>query len=205
MADDRSRARREACALLGVDIDHLAPADGLRVDMVSSLRLVIDAEQAAVLSGNQADLGKLNVAVQSLIALLPGQKLAEPAPAEGGPSDPRQIMLRTYMEMRRRGEIGKAQIEARESDQLRARIAELEAALAVSGGSNVTPAPAAPADNVVPLRTSERSEVPPSPPAAPAAVDLRATRSSGAGGGSGFRTGPSNEGWRNFTRIDWQG
>jgi hypothetical protein len=78
VTDDRSQARREAAALLGVDIDHLSPADGLRVDMVSALRLVIDHEQATILSGGAADLGKLNVAVQSLIALLPGRQLAEP-------------------------------------------------------------------------------------------------------------------------------
>ena len=76
--DDRSQARREAAALLGVDIDHLSAADGLRVDMISALRLVIDAEQATVLDGGSADLGKLNVAVQSLIALLPGRELPAP-------------------------------------------------------------------------------------------------------------------------------
>jgi hypothetical protein len=46
--------------------------------MISALRLVIDAEQATVLSGGSADLGKLNVAVQSLIALLPGRELPAP-------------------------------------------------------------------------------------------------------------------------------
>jgi hypothetical protein len=78
MADDRSQARREAAALLNVDVDHLSPADGLRVDMISALRLVIDAEQASVLSGGSADIGKLNVAVSSLIALLPGRELPKP-------------------------------------------------------------------------------------------------------------------------------
>jgi hypothetical protein len=39
-SDDRTQARREAATLLGVDIDHLSAADGLRVDMVSALRLV---------------------------------------------------------------------------------------------------------------------------------------------------------------------
>jgi hypothetical protein len=76
--DDRSQARREAAALLNVDINDMSPADGLRVDMVSALRLVIDHEQANVLSGGSADLGKLNVAVQSLIALLPGRELPAP-------------------------------------------------------------------------------------------------------------------------------
>ena len=49
----------------------LGLGSSLRVDMVSALRLVIDSEQASILSGGSADLGKLNVAVQSLIALLP--------------------------------------------------------------------------------------------------------------------------------------
>jgi hypothetical protein len=91
MADDRAQARREAATLLGVDIDRMSPADGLRVDMISALRLVIDAEQANVLSGNQADLGKLNVAVQSLIALLPGREL--PAPEQRDDHDDREAMI----------------------------------------------------------------------------------------------------------------
>jgi hypothetical protein len=104
LRDDRSEARSEAAALLGIDINHLSPADGLRVDMVSALRLVIDHEQATILSGGAADLGKLNVAVQSLIALLPGREL--PAPAEQHHQDPRQVMWEIYKTMRERGEIG---------------------------------------------------------------------------------------------------
>jgi hypothetical protein len=100
MANDRSQARREAAILLGVDVEHLSAADGLRVDMISALRLVIDSEQASVLSGGQADLGKLNVAVQSLIALLPNRELPEPASSR---PDPRGIMLETYKRMRQRG------------------------------------------------------------------------------------------------------
>jgi hypothetical protein len=119
MANDRSQARREAATLLGVDIDHMSPADGLRVDMVSALRLVIDHEQASVLSGGSADLGKLNVAVQSLIALLPGREL--PAP-ESQREDPRVKMFEIYMEMRRRGEIGLKALPEGGAD---ARIAEL--------------------------------------------------------------------------------
>jgi hypothetical protein len=148
MADDRSQARREAAILLGVDIEHLSPADSLRVDMISSLRLVIDAEQATVLSGGSADLAKLNIAVQSLIGLLPGKEL--PAPPVNR-EDPRDYMWRTYSEARRRGEIVNAVMEAREIDRLRARVAELEAALEPTA---TPPAPAAPApaDNVVKLR-----------------------------------------------------
>jgi hypothetical protein len=50
--------------------------------MVSALRLVIDSEKAGILSGGSADLGKLNVAVQSLIALLPNRELPESASSD---------------------------------------------------------------------------------------------------------------------------
>src|ERR1700730_12211822 len=121
--DDRSQARREAAELLGVDIDRLSPADGLRVDMVSALRLVIDHEQSCVLSGGSADLGKLNVAVQSLIALLPGREL--PAP-ESQREDPREVMWQLYKTMRERAEIGLKALPPDEGP-LRAKINELGA------------------------------------------------------------------------------
>jgi hypothetical protein len=156
--------------LLGVDIEHLSAADGLRVDMVSALRLVIDSEQAAVLSGNQADLGKLNVAVQSLIALLPGKSLPEPSPVEGGPSDPRTIMWGTYLAMRRRGELANPESTYEgmkaEVERLRGEIAALKAgAPAPDEGNNIDShrcsSSATPGNNVVPLSR------PPSPPPAP--------------------------------------
>jgi hypothetical protein len=128
---DRSEARREAAILLGVDIEHLSAADGLRVDMVSALRLVIDHEQASVLDGGSADLAKLNIAVQSLIALLPGREL----PKQGPRRDPREAMWEIYLEMRRRGEVPQT---------LQERIAELEAEneqlrAALGGSTAITP------------------------------------------------------------------
>jgi hypothetical protein len=160
---DRSEARREAATLLGVDVEHLSPADGLRVDMVSALRLVIDAEQATVLSGGSADLAKLNIAVQSLIALLPNRELPEPAPVDGGPNDPRTIMWENYCDMRRRA-VPAISEHGNLVDSLRASLIglaeEIEQANApASVGDTATPAPPAPS-NVVPLSRT---------PAAPAA------------------------------------
>jgi hypothetical protein len=134
--DDRFEARREAAVLLGVDINNLSAADSLRIDMVSALRLVIDHEQASVLSGGRADLGKLNVAVQSLIALLPGRELAAP---EANRPDPRQEMFRIYMEMRTRGEIDLKPLSADEEkiNRLESENAQLRAAL--GGSSAITP------------------------------------------------------------------
>jgi hypothetical protein len=180
-SDDRAQARREAAALLAVDIEHLSPADNLRVDMVSALRLVIDSEQASILSGGSADLQKLNVAVASLIALLPGSKLDEPASSR---PDPRKAMLETYLGMRRRGALAgegldgaKLRIERLQAE-LAAKDAELAALRAgVPAPSTATPLP----DNVVPLarragdagdsfpRVVPRSDPPKPAPAAPAA------------------------------------
>jgi hypothetical protein len=159
--DDRAEVK-EAATLLGLDVERLSPADALRVDMVSSLRLVIDSEQASILSGNSADLGKLNVAVQSLISLLPGNRLPEPAPVDGGPSDPRRIMWENYKRMRDRGAaFGEGYDGLKlENERLKARVAELEA----GGATAVPPAPLP--DNVVPLARPPAAAAP--APAAPA-------------------------------------
>jgi hypothetical protein len=187
-SDDRAQARREAATLLGVDVERLSPADNLRVDMVSALRLVIDSEQASILSGGSADLGKLNVAVQSLIALLPNSKLPESAPVDGGPTDPRTIMWENYKRMRDRGALHGEGYDGLklENERLKAKIAELEAAGVPApdepGASSGANAPVG-GSNVVPLSRA------PSPPAAPAAdmvVDLRASRANGAGGSAAF-------------------
>jgi hypothetical protein len=158
-SDDRSQARREAAILLGVDIEHLSAADSLRVDMISALRLVIDHEQASVLDGAAADLGKLNVAVQSLIALLPGREL--PASPVNRP-DPRQIMWKTYLGMRERGEVPKEGLLQAKLNEQAAEIERLKSELAerpdVPTLVETVPAPAG--GNVVPL---------PKPPSAPAA------------------------------------
>jgi hypothetical protein len=161
LRDDRSEARSEAAALLGVDINHLSPADGLRVDMVSALRLVID-EQATILSGGAADLGKLNVAVQSLIALLPGREL--PAPSESHP-DPRLEMWRIYSEMRSRGEINLRK-DGETDEGLQSKITQLESEnaqlrAALGGSSAITP----PLSDIVP--PSERAECDAGPIAGP--------------------------------------
>ena len=154
MTDDRTQARKEAAELLGVDVEHLSPADALRCDMIASLRLVIDAEQSAVLSGNQADLGKLNTAVTSLIALLPNREL--PA-QEANEPDPREIMWETYLGMRRRGELANAcstyEGRQRRIAELEAKVVALEAQLAGVPDEPTTVLSSA-ADNVVPMRPS---------------------------------------------------
>jgi hypothetical protein len=201
--DDRSQARREAAVLLGVDIEHLSAADALRVDMVSALRLVIDSEQANVLAGSQADLGKLNVAVQSLIALLPGRELPQPERDDPhDPNDSRQRLWAMYSTMRERaasvgegydGKVRRVAELSAEVEQLRAELAQLK-----GEAPPASPLPMRLPDNVAvlsrpapkdapvaaPAALSTRVNNSPSPPAArPAWEDWVEDQLSGRGGG----------------------
>jgi hypothetical protein len=158
--------------------------------LVATLRLSIDSAQADALEGRAADLGRLIVATESLVKLLPSEP---PQPASRG-ADPRQIMWETYSGMRARaaavfeGYDGKvAQVAALqgEVEQLKAEIERLKAGAPAPDEPSAEcalrsappPAPAAPApgDNVVKLRhaTSDRAErsAPPEPaPPPPAAA-----------------------------------
>jgi hypothetical protein len=175
-----AQAKREAASLLGVDADNLSPADTLRCDLISTLRLVIDDAGATVLNGSSTDLGRLITATESLIALLPNRELPKPAPRADDPNDPRKHMWAVYSEMRRRGALAGEGLDGkvRRIAELEARVAELEAALAgrAPGESTATPLP----DNVVKL--------PPSAPSKPAPPP-RAT---------GLLTDAVDEPWRPF-------
>jgi hypothetical protein len=74
--NDAKASRREACELLGFgdDPSRLCPADRLKVDLVSTLRLVIDHAGEVVLDGGTADLGRLVTAVEHLTRMLPAAR-----------------------------------------------------------------------------------------------------------------------------------
>jgi len=204
--DDFQRARTEAARLLGfTNAESLSAADNLKVDLVTSLRAVVDDASASVLEGTQTDLGKLVVAVEHLTKLLPQNQ----EPASRG-ADPRAAMLATYKAMRARGALHGEGYDGkvRRIAELEAEIERLKAGAAPDEGnnfrSNGSSSSATPADNVVPLRTSERSEVSPSPPAAPPVVDLASSRANNAGGSSGFSINGSpggTEPWRPYTHL----
>ena len=164
--DDAERSAREACELLGLGNEpgRLCPADRLRVDLVSTLRLVIDHAGEAVLAGGAADLTRLVGAVDHLTKLLP-KAATEPVSHR---ADPRKALLEMILQMRDRDEIADTAAEP----SLRSRIAELEAenaklraaARAAPGAAPVEAAPAAAANNVVSLPRAPA----PAAPAAPA-------------------------------------
>ena len=192
-SNDLVKARQEAAALLGLDPARpMCPADSLRVDLVSTLRLVIDAAGETVLEGGSADIGRLVGAVEQLTKLLP--KAATEAPSHR--EDPREALLKIIMTMRERdadafeGYDGKV----KQVEVLQAEIAQLKAQLAGQApeDSDVptvverVPAPA-PAAKVVPLPRAAA----PAPAEDMDAVDLR----------YGFNNTP--EPWKEFaTDVD---
>jgi hypothetical protein len=143
-------ARRESCRLLGLNADDLTPHEMIRADLATVLRLWLDGSQSTLLAGGSADPVKLLSVVEALTKLLPEREQRSRG------EDPRDYMWRTYSEMRRRGEIVNAVMEAKEVDRLRAENEQLKAQLAGAPPpgepSATSPAPAAPGGNVVPLK-----------------------------------------------------
>jgi hypothetical protein len=158
---DVLKARAEAAELLGFgnNPDRLCASDRLKVDLVSTLRLVIDHAGAVALEGGTADIGRLVGAVEQLTKLLP--KTAEPVSTR---SDPRAALLEMILQMRERDGVPDVitlqetiDEQAAEIEQLRAEVAALKAGGAgkpvdddVPEVVERVPAPA-PAANVVPL------------------------------------------------------
>jgi len=153
LTTDAERAAVEACQLLGLgnEPSRLCASDRLKVDLVSTLRLVIDHAGQVALEGGTADVGRLVSAVEQLTRLLP--KTTE-APTHR--ADPRAALLALILQQRDREEIG----ERTEEPSLRERIAVLEAENAklraaardAPGPAPVEAAPAAlAANNVVPM------------------------------------------------------
>ena len=167
---DVLKARAEAAELLGFgnNPDRLCASDRLKVDLVSTLRLVIDHAGAVALEGGTADIGRLIGAVEQLTKLLP--KTAEPVSTR---SDPRAALLEMILQMRERDGVPDVitlqetiDEQAAEIEQLRAEVAALKAGGAGKPVDDDVPevverVPAPAAKNVVPLKPS-------SAPAAPA-------------------------------------
>jgi hypothetical protein len=170
-SDDLQRSRQEAALLLRLDPQNLSPSDALRCDLIATLRLSIDSAQADALEGRAADLGRLIVATESLVKLLP----SEPPKPESQRDDPRVVLWNIIKEGRDRlaegfegydGKVRQIEVLQAELAAKDAEIAALKSAPAlpdVSMLAESVPAPA-PAGNVVPLARN-----PSSPARAPAA------------------------------------
>jgi hypothetical protein len=114
------KAQRETAELLGYDLACLTPDQSLRLDCAVALRLALDDLQGRIVRGESIDVNRMLTAAEALGRLLPPAVLSASPPAQR--SDPREALLRMYLEMRERGEIGEGSY-----DGAMKRIAELEA------------------------------------------------------------------------------
>jgi hypothetical protein len=159
-----AKARSEIVALFGWNADSLSPDQTLRLDCAVALRLALDDLQGRIVRGESVDVAKMLTAAEALAKLLPAAVLAAPPPEHR--IDPRQIMLETYMGMRRRGELADPMSTYEGRGR---RIAELEAEIAAMKAGAPAPDESTPAplpDNVVPLPRPASAPAA-SPPAAP--------------------------------------
>jgi hypothetical protein len=223
MSDVRTvytKARAETAKLLGYgdDIDGLTAEQSTRLDIACALRIALDDQAAKLLRRESTDVSKLLSASEALGRILPPTVLASPPPDRR--EDAREIMLQTYLGMRKRGELAGPE---HSHDAALKRIAELEAEIAAlkAAGAPAPDEPApAPGGNVVKLSLRHDHPRPPSAPAAsppasaapaapPTTTDeerARALAIANAPVPQHIRdTRPPNEAWRNFVKIDWQG
>jgi hypothetical protein len=148
--DELLKSRAEAALLLRLDPENLSASDALRCDLIATLRLSIDSAQADALEGRAADLGRLIVATESLVKLLP----SEPPKPASSRVDPRETMWQTYKGMRDRGELFFQKTErAQLLDEIAALRAEIELLKAGATGA-CAPQPASP----TPLPPNVRAE-----------------------------------------------
>jgi hypothetical protein len=135
-SDDLLRSRQEAALLLRLDPSNLSPSDALRCDLIATLRLSIDSAQADALEGRAADLGRLIVATESLVKLLPSDP---PKPEASQRADPRVTLWNIIKEGRDRLAAGEEGYDGlvRKAERLQAEVVALKAQLTASG---LTPA-----------------------------------------------------------------
>jgi hypothetical protein len=153
-SDDLLRSRQEAALLLRLDPQNLSPSDALRCDLIATLRLSIDSAQADALEGRAADLGRLIVATESLVKLLPSDP-----PKEANRSDPRVVLWNIIKEGRDRAALGFEGYDGKckQIEALQAEVAALKAQLVGAGL-----APALPVVNSTAIDPPTRDIVPPS-------------------------------------------
>jgi hypothetical protein len=159
-SDDLLRSRQEAALLLRLDPSNLSPSDALRCDLIATLRLSIDSAQADALEGRAADLGRLIVATESLVKLLP----SEPPKPESQRDDPRVVLWNIIKEGRDRAALGFEGYDGKckQIEALQAEVAALKAQLVGAGLAPALPvvpnstAITPPLSDIVP--PSERAE-----------------------------------------------
>jgi hypothetical protein len=158
------KSRQRACELLGLDPNSLKPADEILVARVGALRLIVSDAEAAALRGEQIDLPKYIAASEALEAAI---RTDHQMTDLGSPAAEERLKekFREVIGLRPKGDPDDPDAASSETEQLRQRVAELEAENLKLRWGDLPPsaeevasepasdAPAAlPPENVVPFR-----------------------------------------------------
>jgi hypothetical protein len=155
--DDTDAVRREAIALLRGDV---GLTDNLKIDLVATLRMAIDAHHARAQAGEKVDLAQLLAAEERLRTLLPPARA--PADTKLTEHQRHQAAIAPVIKYVRSLH---EQIAALTQENVVLRVAARSALAPAPGAAPVEAAPAAPAaNNVVSLPRAPA----PAAPAAPA-------------------------------------
>jgi hypothetical protein len=73
------RMRAVTAKLLGYDLEHLTPAQSVRLDRAASIRLMLDDVQGRLLAGLEIDMAKFCAASEALERMLGGDPDAQPS------------------------------------------------------------------------------------------------------------------------------
>ncbi len=108
------RLRRDTARLLNFDIDDLTPAQEVRLDRVSALRLEVDRLQMLQLSGQSFDLLKLVAASEMLENLMNDGVHLDLQPSQGQFAGAREELAAVIENLARASEYKIAEAHARE-------------------------------------------------------------------------------------------
>jgi hypothetical protein len=186
-----AKARSEILGLFGWNADSLSPDQTLRIDCAVALRLALDDLQGRIVRGESADVSRMLTASEALARLLPPAVLASPPAEEHG--DPRQVMLKIYMEMRKRGEVPPEGWHQHRINQLELENTALKAQL-VAGG--LTPALPDVADRQVDTSVHLKTAI------TPALADIALPGEHGVKPRVGIERGPDDPKPRSTTVIE---
>jgi hypothetical protein len=149
-AEEYLQARLESCKLLGLDLDDLTPQEAIRADVVTVLRLSLDASQGQLLAGGNADPAKVLALAEALSKAIPER--APKADREDpnykwwlDPDDPRTKLKEAWRRDVEAARADERENAAQEIERLKALVAERDAEIEDLRAERARPVDARPA------------------------------------------------------------
>jgi hypothetical protein len=127
-AEEYLQARLESCKLLGLDPDDLTPQEAIRADVVTVLRLSLDASQGQLLAGGNVDPAKVLALAETLSRAIPEREDDDPNYEWwNDPDDPRYQLKQRWDRAIEAARVDEREAAAEEIARLEALVAEQSA------------------------------------------------------------------------------